>query len=258
MISLQKLKNAFSEFYKKITGGNKKIPAPLPVETPIETPVEIPVPEPTESDQVNVPIKKYVTGIDIYHGDVITSWTDLRKEIDFIFIKATEGDWRTDPKFISHRQSAKDAGIPCGHYHFYRSNKSAKEQAADFIKVVGTIYPGELPPVCDWETEDDPADGKDISEVQEFLDIIEKHFGMTPIIYSGSSFANDKKLPASFKRYPLWVAHYTKGAPKIPGPWPSFTFWQNTDKAKVKGVKNPCDFNFFNGSIEDLKNLCKK
>ena len=206
----------------------------------------------------NAPIiRKYVVGIDIYHGDIISNWNELKKNIDFIFIKATEGDYRNDPKFGEHRKNANDLGIPCGHYHFYRSNKDAIEQAKDFVSAIGTLYHNELPPVCDWETEDDPADGNDMAEVQKFLDYVESKLGVTPIIYSGSSFAAEKKLPKSFTKYPLWLAHYTKSSPKVPAPWEKWTFWQNTDSAKVPGVKKPCDYNFFNGSLDELKKLCK-
>lgn len=201
---------------------------------------------------------KILVGIDIFWRDQITDWKLLASKIDYMFIKATEGDFRDDPKFVEFRKNAAENGIKCGHYHFYRSNKSPEEQAKDFIRVVGQINPGELPPVCDWETEDDPEDGKDIDEIQKFLDIIEAHFGVTPIIYSGSYFISDKELPKYFTRYPLWLAHYTKGNPRIPKPWENYLFWQITDKAQVAGVKNPCDCNYFRGTREDLLNLCKK
>jgi lysozyme len=201
--------------------------------------------------------KKYVTGIDIYHGDIITDWSKLAKEIDFIFIKCTEGDFRDDPKFKEYRQKAKEYGIICGHYHFYRSNKDPIEQTKDFIRNVVKIEVGELPPVCDWETEDDPQDGNDAGEVQVYMDEIEKKLGMIPIIYSGFYFIKDKKLAKSFSRYPIWVADYNS-APRIPSPWEKWIFWQKTDKQVVAGVKKPCDFNYFNGTKDELIKLCKK
>lgn len=238
-------------FWQKLLSVFKKKKVELPkIEVQKEEPVKVPEVEKVE--------RKYVVGIDIYHGDIITSWTDLAKEIDFIFIKATEGDWRNDPMFGSHRKNANDLGIPCGHYHFYRSNKDPIEQAKDFVSAIGRLYHGELPPVCDWETEDDPQDGNDMSEVQKFLDYVEEKLGVAPIIYSGSYFASDKKLPKSFTKYLLWLAHYTKSNPRTPAPWTKWTFWQNTDKAIVKGVKKPCDFNYFNGTKEELLALCKK
>lgn len=203
-------------------------------------------------------LERKIIGIDIYHGDIITDWAKLAKAVNFIIIKCTEGDWRDDPKFKEYRQKAKENGIICGHYHFYRSNKDPIEQAKDFCRHVEKLEVGDLPPVCDWETEDDPKDGDDANEVQVYLDEVEKKLGMVPMIYSGSSFIGEKKLPVKFTKYILWLAHYTKGDPKIPSPWKRYTFWQNTDKAIVNGVKNPCDFNYFNGTLDELKGLCKK
>lgn len=202
--------------------------------------------------------KKYVTGIDIYHGDIITDWELLSKNIDFIFLKCTEGDFRNDPKFGEYRYQAHEHGIICGFYHFYRSNKDPIAQAQKFCSSIGSLHANELPPVCDWETEDDPKDGNDVTEIRVYLDSVEQYSGMKPIIYTGSSFAQDKNLTKEFSDYPLWVAHYTKNSPKIPKPWLKWTFWQSTDKAVVPGMKNKCDFNYFNGSLDELKSLCKK
>ena len=199
-----------------------------------------------------------LVGIDIYWRDVVKDWRELAKHIDFMFIKATEGDWRDDPKFKEFRATAKKVGIPCGFYHFYRSNKSPEEQAKDLIRVVGRIEKGELPVVCDWETEDDKRDGNDASEVKRFLDIIEAHFEVTPIIYSGSYFIKSQKLSQDWSRYPLWVAHYTNASsPRLPTPWSRYTFWQNTDVAIVKGMGKKCDHNYFNGTKADLQRFIK-
>lgn len=37
------------------------------------------------------------------------------------------------------RTNAQAFGIPCGSYHFYRSNKDPVEQANDFIRKVGQV-----------------------------------------------------------------------------------------------------------------------
>lgn len=227
----------------------KKKKKPVIIVRPIEeVERELPVPD----------SRTKLVGIDIYWRDVIKDWTVLAKHIDFMFIKATEGDWRDDPKFKEYRRTAKRLGIPCGFYHFYRSNKSPEEQAKDLIRVVGQIETGELPIVCDWETEDDPRDGNDVSEVAKFLAIIEDHFGVTPIIYSGSSFIKGKKLPKAWTRYPLWVAHYTNApAPRMPAPWQRYTFWQNSSTAIVAGMGKKVDHNYFNGSRADLQEFIK-
>lgn len=245
--------NWFTNLFKKPVAK----PAP-PITPPIgNIPPIVPIDVPT-SGLTPEPEKK-VYGIDIYHGDIINSWQELAKSIDFIFLKATEGASIQDSQLNDYRYMAKDAGITTGFYHFYRSNRDPIVQAKSFLQKIGSLYPGDLPPVLDWETEDDTADGPDIEEIRLWLDYVEGKLGVTPIIYSGSSFIGDKKLPPSFRRYPFWVAHYTKkDSPKVPFPWKDFTFWQKTDSQIVSGVKNPCDYNVFNGSLDQLKALCKK
>lgn len=223
-----------------------------------KTPVIVRPIEEVEEEMQDQPTGRKLVGIDIYWRDVISDWSVLAKHIDFMFIKATEGDWRDDPDFTEHRALAKANRIPCGFYHFYRSNKSPESQARDLIRVVGSISNGELPVVCDWETEDDPRDGNDASEVKRFLDIIEAHFKVTPIIYSGSSFIKNKNLSADWTRYPLWVAHYTTADRlRIPKPWSNYTFWQNSSTAIVDGMGKKVDHNYFYGSKTQLVRLMK-
>jgi len=192
-----------------------------------------------------------VVGIDIYHGDKISDWAKLKTAVDFIYIKATEGDQFSDSNYKIERDMAQKFGIPCGSYHFYRSSKDPIEQANDFIKVVGELRVGELPPILDWETEDDSKDGFDIDEVQKYLDLIEAHFKCVPWIYGGYYFLKDKILPASFARYPLIVPRYGKEA-ETPAPWKKKLIWQDNNKASVLGVANRCDHNIFMGTIEEL------
>jgi lysozyme len=250
----------FINLFKK-----KADPAPVIILPTVPAPVIIPEPVKVELPKVEVPkvevpdtSKKPVYGIDVYHNDGI-DWDKISSDdVAFMIIKATEGESVEDSKFAEYRAKAQAKGIITGAYHFYRSNKDPLKQAKNFIAQLGELKVGELPPVLDWETEDDAADGADIEEIKLWLDYVEGRTGVTPIIYSGSSFIGGKKLPPSFKRYPLWVAHYTnKAAPTVPAPWKDFTIWQKTDSQVVKGVKNPCDYNIFNGSLNDLKKLCK-
>lgn len=240
---------AIAEFFKKLFGKKNSTPVELP--PVVVPPVVVTLPTPpveTKPEVPSIPNKAVISGIDIYHGDNVLDWDALSKSVDFIIIKASEGDWRDDPEMKAYRELAAKHKIPCGFYHFYRSNKDPKAQADDFIRMVGKIQPGEIKHVfCDWETEDDPNDGADIDEVEKFLSIVENHFGFVPAIYGGTAFLKEQNIPARFNRYPLWVAHYTSlPAPRIPAPWDKCMIWQYTDSATVKGMGNKCDHNRFN------------
>jgi len=107
----------------------------------------------------------------------------------------------------------------------------------------------------DWETTDGDAANHDVEAGWAFLDHIEKATGKIPIIYGSPAFLRELGLPALFTRFPLWVAHYGVSQPLIPTPWKTWTFWQCNENANVAGIANPCDADFFNGTLEQLKLL---
>lgn len=203
------------------------------------------------SPQSPVDNRKQLTGIDIYHGDGTIPWSTLTN-VDFVFHKATEGSTHVDSAFEKNREAAKKQGIPFGAYHFFKSTSPPESQALNFLKVIGDIRIGELPPVLDWED-------RAITDVKMgaiFLDIVEKETGVMPILYCGASFGAELNFPARFSRYPLWLAHYTVGGkpPKVPSPWSDYTFWQFCEADD----NHEYDTNYFNGGIAELEKLMKK
>ncbi|MDP9733752.1 UNVERIFIED_ORG: GH25 family lysozyme M1 (1,4-beta-N-acetylmuramidase) [Rhizobium sp. SORGH_AS285] len=86
---------------------------------------------------VNNPHRHEVHGIDVskWNGDV--DWQTVRKSgVSFVFIKATEGSDRIDPKFGDHWRSAAAANILHAPYHFYYFCSTADAQADWFIRNV--------------------------------------------------------------------------------------------------------------------------
>lgn len=90
---------------------------------------------------------------------------------------------------------------------------------------------------------------------KEWLDKIEKHYQVKPIIYTNVEFY-ENYLKDSFADYPLWVAHYfVKNKPRIKRKW---QFWQHNEKGRVDGINAFVDFNVFNGDSSDFKKLLIK
>ena len=86
-----------------------------------------------------------------------------------------------------------------------------------------------------------------------WLDIVEKHYGVPPILYTGYKFRESYLNSKEFERYPYWIAHYYVSKLAYKGKW---KFWQHTDCGKVGGIKGNVDFNIYNGSMYDLRRLC--
>lgn len=196
-----------------------------------------------------------VPGIDIYHGDMISDITKVAGAVKYAFLKATEGENYVDTRFKARWAQVKTAGLIRGAYHFFHPAKSPVTQAHAFLDAVGPIGPGDLPLVLDWESTDGLPSTSDRLSAMRFLSIVETATKKIPIIYSSPYFLQALSLDAAFHRYPLWIAHYGVKCPLVPPPWKTWTFWQSSETSAVPGIQGHCDFDVFNGSLDELKAL---
>jgi len=204
-------------------------------------------------------LKGKTIGIDISHYQGNIKWKKVAKvqdsfPIGFIFIRATAGSIKKDRKFRYNWKQAKKHSFIRGAYHYYRPNENSILQANNFINTV-KLKKGDLPPVLD--VEDIPRiqsmDNLKIG-LRKWLNKVEKHYGMKPIIYSGESFYNDF-LYEAFPDYPCWIANYNFYVENIDKDW---HFWQFTDKGSVNGIREFVDVNIYNGTRDDLLKITKK
>ncbi len=203
--------------------------------------------------------KDKVFGIDVSHYQGKINWDSLQngnKEfpLHFVYIRATAGKNGTDSRFKANWKSAGKHGFLKGAYHYYRPNENSLKQAENFIDKV-KLKKGDLPPVLDIEQIPSEQSMDSLkSGLKRWIDKVEKHYGMKPIIYSGESFYTDF-LREEFKGYSLWIANYSFFAEEIRPEW---LFWQFTDKATVNGIEGNVDVNIYNGSLKGLKAICAK
>ncbi|MBS1496684.1 MAG: glycoside hydrolase family 25 protein [Bacteroidetes bacterium] len=198
---------------------------------------------------IDIPVNYKVHGIDVSKHQKNISWEDVKQmnvnniKISFAFIKATEGYGNVDEQFRRNWLFAKKQAIARGAYHFFIAPKSGKLQAQNFIETV-QLQKGDLPPVLDIEQ----AYGAPIAVLQQhvadWLNAVEKEYGIKPIIYTNVDFYN-RYLSGKFDDYPLWVAHYlVKDKPRIQRSW---IFWQHNESGHVNGIGPYVDFNVFKG-----------
>ena len=198
-----------------------------------------------------------VHGIDISHYQGSIDWVQLTSNkttkfpIHFVFMKATEGGDHADDTFPFNFDQAHRYGFIRGAYHFFSPKTDPHKQADFFIRTVQLI-PGDLPPVLDVETigKSTPHDLK--IAVKTWLDRVESHYGVKPILYTSYKFKSRYLNDSVFNTYPYWIAHYYVDSVKYEGPW---HFWQHTDVGNVPGIKEEVDLNVFNCSLEELVNM---
>ena len=208
---------------------------------------------------VSYPEGYEIHGIDISHHQGDIDWAELRDKglinklpIRFIMIKATEGATRIDENFIDNFYQAREYGFTRGAYHFYSVHTPAKEQARFFIKNV-KLEKGDLPPVLDVEHKPKKQSAEAFkASVLEWLNIVERHYGVKPIIYTYYKFKMQYLSDPVFDQYPYWIAHYYVDEVEYQGEW---KFWQHTDVGRLPGIKGNVDFNIYNGSFYDLRML---
>jgi GH25 family lysozyme M1 (1,4-beta-N-acetylmuramidase) len=202
----------------------------------------------------------YADGVDVSHWQGTIAWSQVDNAgVQFAFMKATEGTGYTDTMLAKNWAATKQVGIYRGAYHFARpSVGSAPAQARYFVSKVGSFRePGVLPPVLDLEVTGGLSPAQLRTWVSAWLTTVEDLTGRTPILYFSPYFWIDNLgNSTAFTRYPLWIAHYTTGsAPKVPGGWSTWTFWQRTDSGRVSGIAGNVDMNRFNGTTAALAKL---
>lgn len=209
---------------------------------------------------IDLPSNYEIHGIDVSHHQSYIHWPAVRGmkvkdvKIGFSFIKATEGLLNVDRRFRRNWEKAGEAGLPRGAYHFFITGKSGKGQAKNFIRIVD-LAPGDLPPVLDIEQLYGVKPAKMRQEIKEWLEVVEDHYDVKPIIYTSANFY-EQYLGSSFDEYPLWVAHYhERNRPRIKRPW---IIWQHSEEGRVNGITSKVDFNVFNGDSSDFSDLLIK
>jgi lysozyme len=208
-------------------------------------------------DWLSVRLHRFgVRGIDVSHYQSAIQWEEVfKQDIDFVFVKATEGNHLSDSLFARNWEAIQAHGIRRGAYHFFRASVPAEEQALNFIRNV-PMEEGDLPPVLDVEVLDGLTKPEVLARMQTWLFMVEIAYGVKPIIYTNQKFYNTN-LAGYFSSYPLWIARYNSRGPRL-ADGRKWTFWQHRDTGRLPGISGNVDFNVFRGSLVELETLCMK
>jgi lysozyme len=207
-----------------------------------------------------------IIGLDISHHNAPFPWDRLSEDFKFVYCKATQGATYRDPEFNNYWQHLKGTDLKRGAYHFLTATDSAQSQADNFLSFgIDFSKPGVLPPVLDVEDQVPAELNKGITKdrqafiqlVTDWLTIVEKATGRTPIIYSYKGFFIDYLNNHSWPDNGLWLASYQPMPPGLPKGYNRYTFWQNSDRGKLNGelTGGSMDLDIFNGDINELNEL---
>ena len=204
-------------------------------------------------ENIHLTVNKKGFGIDISHYQGIIDWDTLQTSehsINYIFIRATMGSDGKDFQFQNNWKNSGDKKYLRGAYHYYRPNENSAEQFKNFSSIV-KLGPGDFPPVLDIEEMGKYGTENLVAGILNWLKLAEEHYGVIPIVYTGSSFY-DLYLKGRIDNYPLWIAAYS-GSERIRNV--DWKFHQFSDRIRIKGIDAFVDGNSFNGENEDLLKL---
>lgn len=204
-----------------------------------------------------------IRGVDVSSYQGVIDWDEIRsQDIDFAFIKATEGSGFVDERFMYNWENAKKSGIRVGAYHFFSFDSAGETQAENFISTVAS-FENMLPPVVDVELygaylSAPPTDTDTIkTELRVLLRALEDEYGKTPILYAtGRSY--EMFLQDDFEEYDIWIRDVFS-FPKLPD-GREWTFWQYTNRGRLHGYDGEeryIDLNVFFGDEDEFKNYGK-
>lgn len=229
-----------------------------------------------------------IYGIDVSRWQPSVDWALLKsKGVEFVIIKATQGNYAVDSMLSKHVEGAKKAGMIIGLYHWADPLVDANAQAKYFVNAIKNL-PFNLVAVdveqywADWKEWSNGSIKKNISptvisdNARTILEYWKNNLKTTRILYSRASFIHGFARPMLtwVGGVHLWMAHYPYNSTRVRTTWEDFKanykpsiagpnlpsgattwkFWQFTgDKFVLPGVTTALDVNYFNGNLNDLR-----
>ena len=218
---------------------------------PVERFVPLPAVRNVDDDDYNPYLQcedtcSHVHGIDLsrYQGDVFWETVGENTKMAYVYLKATEGGDRIDPKFERNIELAHRYGLKVGSYHFFRPKTPLQKQLENFT---AQCLPGEqdLIPMIDVETTGGMPSNQFCDSLMTFLYMVEKHYKQKPLVYTFRNFYN-WHLVGRLNDYQLMVAMYLDEEPVLADER-DITLWQYTGKGRIVGINGYVDKSRFLG-----------
>jgi lysozyme len=183
--------------------------------------------------------ERYGVDVSAHQGDI--EWREVAADdIEFVYIKATEGGDHVDETFATNWRGAGDAGLDRGAYHFFTLCRPGAEQAANFL-AVAPPDPAALAPAVDLELAGNcdarPDEAAVRAELDAFLDAVESEWDRTVILYVGNDWESRYPVRDELGR-PLWHRRFPF-RPDVDG----WIIWQLHGRARVDGIDGGVDLN---------------
>lgn len=203
-------------------------------------------------------IPNTVPGVDLYHGDQVESFYQLRVHGCRVAVLKLGEATEPDPAFASRAKVAPNMGLRVGAYWFVRPDVSTAFQVSTIIKQL----PPKMPLFLDLEpslrvpgnlSSDRWLDLNKVETRQRVLAAFVSTLKVADIfagLYCTKGFwENVLGAPDGYQAHPWWAARYSDEEPeqaKNLGPWAG---WQYSESQSVAGIGNPVDTSIWRKSF---------
>ena len=176
--------------------------------------------------------------LDISHHETVTDWKELKENVSFLIIKATQGTDFLDPHCYKSIEKCEKYGIPYWLYCFFDKGNEPAQAKYMVEKTKGEIGKRFVGYCIDCET------GNSASNVQKALDYIKKHSKKT-MIYTAHHHYNLYKslLPKRGENCAWWEPRY--GGNK---PHDGIDLWQYSENYRCSYISGKVDINRLTGT----------
>jgi lysozyme len=183
-------------------------------------------------------------GIDVSAHQGPIDWGSVAADdVEFAYVKATEGGDLVDERFGANWAGAQAAGLERGAYHFFTLCTAGDVQARHFLGVAPP-EDGALPPAVDLELAGNcdarPPERAVEAELNRFLLLVETAWGDDVVLYVGDDFEERYPARAELSR-PLWLRRF------LLRPSEDWHIWQLHGRARVDGVDGGVDLDVMSG-----------
>ena len=179
----------------------------------------------------------YERGVDVSYHQQFIEWLIASQDIQFAFIRWTQGDDWFDSRAVMNWLNSRRVGdlrIARAPYIVWDQRRGAggEEHFQFFIDKFRGMDHGELPPVIDLELK--PVDW---SEFLIFVALLKMYFGCDPWLYSGAWFLNQLDVPVAVQNLVHWLTGYNEVGPTMPRQYkPNVVVWQQANNWQVPWV----------------------
>lgn len=181
-----------------------------------------------------------VRGIDIsaHNGDIDFDALAAGGNVQFAYVKATEGTDFIDRNFVRNITGLSQAGIPVGAYHFFRFDTDGEMQAWNLVSAMRGRHL-QLRPAIDveeWTNAADLPTAHIVSQLRAMIAILRAE-GHEPLIYTNKD-GYHRFVKGKLDDHSLWLCSFTD--PPVGDSRP-LHIWQYTHRGSLPGIPGSVD-----------------